>query len=413
MLTRRIASALASSRGLFVTAVLAGAVSGLGFLGIAEANHIVSAQFRDADGLVVGNEVRVAGVTAGSVKSIQITVDPNSGQQFAAVQMSIDSSQWPLHQGTTIAVKPKGVLSNVFVDLQPGPQGNPSLGDKPFFALDQTRSPVGLDELSNLFDPSVRDSIRTQLQEGVLALGGNGALDLNQTIFYANPLTKSAVPVTDVLAQRSPQLDKLNFEFDTISAEIAREDSNLRPLIVNLNTLLGALAAREADLQGTLDQAAGFFTKLDTALFSVTQPDPRNANSESDLARFFDQGPQALSCAAAVSTYFTPLIQQVNPHIESLDVLLGEFVTATGYNSAQPPPGLPGQQSTQSAPIDTLRVDASLPPQNDPSTGSGGLGAEHKPGFLEGKPLGFPSNIAVPGFANSCAAPPALAGVTP
>ena len=408
MLTRRIASALASSRGLFLTAVLAGSITGLGFLGIAESNHVVTAQFRDADGLVVGNEVRVAGVTAGSVKSIRVTVDPTSGQQYAEVQMQVDSAQWPLHQGTSVAVKPKGVLSNVFVDLQPGPVGNPRLGDQPFFALNKTQSPVGLDELSNVFDPSVRDSIRTQLQEGVLALGGDGASNLNQTLFYANPLTRDAIPVTYVLAQRSPQLDKLNFEFNTISAEIAREDSHLRPLIINLNTLLAALAARETDLQGTLDNAAGFFTKLDTALASVTTPDPKNANNESDLARFFEQGPQALSCAATISTYFTPLVQQVNPHIQSLDVLLGEFVTATGYNSASPAPG-----SGQIAPVDTLRVDATLPPQNDPVTGNGGLSQEHGGSFLEGKPLGFPATISVPNFSNTCAAPAALAGVTP
>jgi ABC-type transporter Mla subunit MlaD len=307
-----------------------------------------------------------------------------------------------------VAVKPKGVLSNVFVDLQPGPRGNPPLGNQPFFALDQTQSPVGLDELSNLFDPSVRDSIRTQLQEGVLALGGDGASNLNQTLYYANPLTRDAIPVTYVLAQRSPQLDKLNFEFNTISAEIAKEDANLRPLIVNLNTLLAALAARETDLQGTLDNAAGFFTKLDTALASVTVPDPKNADSMSDLARFFSQGPQALSCAATISTYFTPLVQQVNPHISSLDVLLGEFVTATGYNSAQPPPG-----SSQKAAVDTLRVDATLPPQNDGATGNGGLKQEHGGSFLEGTPLGFPATISVPNFSNTCAAPAALAGVTP
>ena len=54
---------------------------------------------------------------------------------------------------------------------------------------------------------------------------------------------------------RSPQLDNLNYEFDTITAELAREDSNLRPLIANLDTTLGALAVKESALQGTLVHA--------------------------------------------------------------------------------------------------------------------------------------------------------------
>ena len=235
-MTRRITAALASSRGLFLSALLAGGVFGGGFLGVGGSSHIVTAQFRDADGLVLGNEVRVAGVAAGSVTSIAIRADPSNGQYFAQVDMSIDATQWPLHQGTTVAVKPKGVLSNVFVELDPGPMGNTSLGDHPFFPVNQTQSPVSLNELNNVFTQSVRESIRTQLQEGVLAFGGTGAPDLNGTLSNANPLTLDAIPVTSVLATRSPQLDELNFEFDTISGNLAREDANLRPLIVNLDT---------------------------------------------------------------------------------------------------------------------------------------------------------------------------------
>ena len=101
----------------------------------------------------------------------------------------------------------------MYVDLDPGPSSNPPLGDHPFFTVGQTSSPVNLDALTNVFTGDVREAIRTQLQEGVLAFGGTGASDLNQTLVNANPLTLDLVPVTDVLATRSPQLDNLNNEF--------------------------------------------------------------------------------------------------------------------------------------------------------------------------------------------------------
>ena len=388
--TSRATAVLASWRGLFAIALLAGSLTGLGVLGAGGSNHTVTARFRDADGLVVGNEVRVAGVSAGSVQAIVVAVDAVTRRQYAQVDMQLDAAPWPLHEGTTIAVKPKGVLSNVFVDLQPGPAAGPSLGEHPFFSLDRTQSPVNLDELSNVFDPSVRAAIRTQLQEGVLALGGNGAIDLSQTIHYLNPLTSDAVPITAVLATRAPQLDRLNFEFDTISGDLAREDANLRPLISNLNTTLRALAVREADLQGTLVRAASVFTSLDRALAGVTAPDPKNPGSQSDLARFFQNGPGSLSCAAAVSTFFTPLVRQVNPHVISLDALLGEFVTATGYNA-----------STQSQ-NDALRIDPTLPPSGYAYQPSGGLSREHGAGYLQQAPLQFPGSLTVPGFAAAC-----------
>ena len=283
------------------------------------------------------------------------------------------------------------MLSNVFVDVHPGPGGGPSLGDHPFFDVSQTTSPVSLDELSNVFTPNVREAIRTQLQEGVLALGGQGAAQLSQTIAYANPLTRDAIPLADILAARSPELDRLNFEFDTISGDIAREDAHLRPLLTDLNATLAALATRELDLQGTLTRAASVFASLDSALAPLTAADAKNPGSQSDLARFFAIGPQALSCAAAVSTFFTPLIQAVNPHVVSLDALLGEFVTATGYNA-----------NTQNS-NDALRIDPTLPPSSYTYSESGGLSREHNAGgYTQAPPLQFPSSLTVPHLAAPC-----------
>src|SRR6202035_2171244 len=138
------------------------------------------------------------------------------------------------------------------VEVDPGPASNPSLGDSPFFAVAQTQSPVNFDQLTNVFTSDVRAAIRTQLQQGVIGLGGGGAANLNSTIVNVNPLTLDAISITDVLATRSPQLDSLNSEFNTITGELAREDANLRPLIANLDTTVNAIATHEADLQGTL-----------------------------------------------------------------------------------------------------------------------------------------------------------------
>jgi len=242
---------------------------------------------------------------------------------------------------------------------------------------------VGLDELSNVFTPSVRESIRTQLQEGVLALGGAGAPDLNQTIYYANPLTRDAIPLTSVLASDAPQLSRLNFEFATVSGDLAREDSNLRPLIVNANTLLGALAAREVALQGTIDQGAATFSSLNQTLSSPV--------TITDLQNFFKEGQAALTCAYAAASYLAPLISSVNPDVADLDVLLREFVTATGYNSGtKPPPSTSG--------VDTTRVNTWL---GAGGTAGGGLAKEHA---SEGNPSASDSlhPIGMP-LADGCA----------
>jgi ABC-type transporter Mla subunit MlaD len=382
-LTRRITHAMASSKALFVVAVLSGSLTGLGFLGIGETSHTFTARFRDIDGLVVGNELRVAGVDAGQVTAVVVGLDTQTGQQYAQVQAQVGSAFWPLHQGTTLAVKPKGVLSNVFLELIPGPSTTPSLGNNPFFGLNQTQSPVNLDELSNLFDPSVRASIRTQLQEGVLAFGGVGATNLNQTLLYADPLTRDAVPITEVLATDSPQLDRLNFEFSHISGELAHEDSNLRALIPHLDTTLNALAVQEIHLQGTLVHAAGVLTSLDQTFSS--------AQTQSDLEYLFKSGPNALNCAASLAFYIEPLVANVNPHIPNLDLLLNEFITATGYT---------GTGGVNQSGIDTLRIDPTLPPNSgskvETATESGGLALEHHTSAYQPPLLPLSANPQLP-----------------
>ncbi|MDQ6846908.1 MAG: MlaD family protein [Candidatus Dormibacteraeota bacterium] len=355
----RIVRALASSKGLFAAAVLAGVVSGLG-LAFGNSSHTVIAQFSNVNGLVGGNEVRIGGIEVGSVQSLQVSADAQTGQQSAVVSFTVDSEHWPLREGTTVAVRPKGVLSNVYVAVDPGSPQAPSLGDNPRFDVNHTSSPVNLDELSNIFDPSVRTSIRTQLQEGVIVFGGTGISDFNQTIANLNPLTADAVPITSVLGQRSPELDRLNFEFNKISGDLAREDNNLRGLIVNGEQFLGVLASHQVSLQGTLLHAAGTLTSLDQGL----------KGEESNLASIFQKGPNALNQAKTSADLLAPLISRVDPYIADLDVLLHEFITATGYVKS-------GTNNAWGFPLDNLRVDGSLPPSDRSANACGGTPENH------------------------------------
>jgi hypothetical protein len=212
-----------------------------------------------------------------------------------------------------------------------------------------------------------------------------------------------------VLATRSPQLDNLNFEFDTISGDLAREDANLRPWITSLDTTMGALAVRQADLQGTLVHAASVFGDLSQALSGST--------TQADLARIFQQGPQALSCASAIANYITPLVTAVNPYISftapySLDTLLSDFVTASGYNTLT-------ERGTTVSSGDALRVLPSstdtAPPPLDVFHDAGGLTLAHA-GYTNAQLNGSPVYAEQPPLTGAsthptisgCAPPPGL-----
>ncbi|HXA28018.1 MAG TPA: MlaD family protein [Candidatus Angelobacter sp.] len=340
--TGRITAVLLSSRTLMLLALGAAAAAGVAFLG-GGSGHQVVAQFTDADGLVAGNEIRVAGLqTGGTVDSVAVQV--LDGKQVAVAVLNIDDSHWPLHQGTTMAVRPKGVLSNVYVAMAPGSSSAPVLDASHVFTTKETSSPIQLDAFSNLFTQDVRESIRTQIQEGVVAFGGAGADNTNGLLQNLNPLTASLSPFTAVLAQRSPELDRLNGEFDTITAELAREDGNLRGLIENGNTFLHAIAVNATSLQGTLVHASGTLGSLDAAL----------KGEESNLAAIFRKGPSQLDASANLADNTNPVVSFINPRVKDLDALLNYFLSATGYQT-------PVNPQQQSGPVVlNSRIDASL-----------------------------------------------------
>jgi len=339
----RLTSVLLSSRALALGALAAGAVAGSAFLS-GGSSHQVTAQFADADGLVSGNEIRVAGIPAGSVDSVQVQVDSATGKQYADVTLDIDDAHWPLHKGTQFAVRPKGVLSNMFVAFTPGAGKNPTLDSGHVFSLAETSSPVNLDEFSNLFTADVRQSLRTQIEEGVVAFGGTGAQNTNELLHYANPLSADLDPVTAVLAARSPELDRLNSEWDKLSGELASEDANLRGLINNGNTFLQAIATHSTSLQGTLVHAAGTLTSLDQTL----------KGEEGNLAAIFRKSPTSFDKQVASDQAIVPVLQFVNPFVDDLNKLLNNLVSVSGWANGNYS-GPHGTSYTQD-----FRVDASL-----------------------------------------------------
>ena len=123
----RIVRLLASSKALFVAAVITGAISGLG-LSFGSGTHTVIAQFTNVNGLISGNEVRIGGIEVGTCPVARRARTLRPGEQYAQVAFTVDNAHWPLRQGTPVAVRPKGVLSNVYVDVEPGLAQRPVAG---------------------------------------------------------------------------------------------------------------------------------------------------------------------------------------------------------------------------------------------------------------------------------------------
>lgn len=78
-------------------------------------SYEVSAQFRSAEGIVVGSDVRMAGVKVGSVTSVDL--DPAS---YLATAKFLIRDDIKIPDDSEAGVASEGLLGGAFVDLSPG-----------------------------------------------------------------------------------------------------------------------------------------------------------------------------------------------------------------------------------------------------------------------------------------------------
>lgn len=102
----RVAAVVALGAGVLVIALV--------LLGGGD-TYKVNAQFENASQLVNGNQVKVAGVPAGTINGISLGEDGT-----AIVEMEVDSDYAPLHEGTVATIRSQSLsgIANRFISLQ-------------------------------------------------------------------------------------------------------------------------------------------------------------------------------------------------------------------------------------------------------------------------------------------------------
>jgi phospholipid/cholesterol/gamma-HCH transport system substrate-binding protein len=212
-----------------------------------------------ADGLYPGSDVLIAGARAGSVQELRL-----DGQR-ALVTIVVDDAYAPVHSDATIALRPKSLLGEKYLALDPGHSG--SLDSGTMLRPDQVKPPVDLQDVVNTLDAPTREKLRTL----VIELGGGVAgrsLDINQTISYGSKDINDLAAVTDVLAQRDADLEKVIQGLDTVTAELARSDrrQELGSLIQNSQRLLASLSTQDAQIKKALVESNATLGRTDSAL---------------------------------------------------------------------------------------------------------------------------------------------------
>lgn len=247
--------------------------------------YSLTADFQDASGLVTGDNVLIGPAAVGTVSSIGL-----SGNGEAEVKLSLRGGVGPLHQGTVARIVEDSLsgIASKYVELEPGPNQAPAIGDGGLITDTHTYSEVNIDQLFDTFDPLTRAGLSGFIRGEAASLHGRGQ-QANQALKYLAPGLQSTSQLTAELTRDQPVFDQLVVQGANALSALASRSQQLTQLISNTSAATGAISSQSQALQqalrllpGTLRQGTATFAGLQTTLNAL---DPLVAASKPAVRR--------------------------------------------------------------------------------------------------------------------------------
>ena len=231
--------------------------------------YTLNATFANGVNISTNSPVRIAGVDVGKV--IEVGRDGDNTE----VRFTIEGKGRPIHDDAFATIRPRIFLEgNFFVELDPGSPSAPELDSDATIPVSRTSTGVQLDEILTALQSPVRADLSRLLGSFGTALnrqptpaedatqlpevkGKTGAEGLNGALLYGGPAGRYAAQVTNAfLGTETGDLSRLVAGAGRTFGALARREADLQGLIVNFNTFTGALAAQSSNLSATVRELA-------------------------------------------------------------------------------------------------------------------------------------------------------------
>jgi virulence factor Mce-like protein len=173
----------------------------------------------EASGLQPSNQVRIGGTRVGLVSSLSPYQDPATGRITAIANLKLEKSVEPLPADTKAIVLSVSAIGLKYLELEKGTSSR-TLKAGGEIPVSQSREPVDIDQLFNMFDEKTRTANQINLNNFGDGLAGRG-LGLNNTISTLRPLVTNAIPVLHNLAAPATGLRELFKALDAVASQSA------------------------------------------------------------------------------------------------------------------------------------------------------------------------------------------------
>lgn len=277
---------------------------------------------RDATGVVKGvDEVRVLGIPAGRISKIEL----EGGRPV--ITADFDEDYGPIYRDAKAVLRPVTALQDMYLDItDPGTPKAGRLGEDEVLPAGQTTTSVNAADVLNVFRVDVRTRLQALLANLGLGLEDNGA-KLRAAFEEIVPLLESANEMAKQLAASKPLTQRLVHNSAVLTEELGRSQRQLRALVRDGATTMGALQASSGDLDATLRGIPPALEELDTSFAAVQEvlgdvdaavgslrPVARKLSpSLASLRKLSDTASPAVRALQTPVRRLTPLVRDLEP----------------------------------------------------------------------------------------------------
>jgi virulence factor Mce-like protein len=194
-----------------------------------------------ASGLQKSNQVRIAGTRVGVIDSMSARQDPRTGRVFAIASLKLEKKVEPLPADTRAVVQSVSTIGLKYLELEEGTAGQ-TLKAGATIPVAQTREPVDIDQLFNMFDRPTRTALKIDTNNFGNGVAGRG-LGLNNTISELRPLVTNAIPVLNNLASPQTALRELFIALERASGQAAPVTNQQAAFWADQDTFFAAWAS--------------------------------------------------------------------------------------------------------------------------------------------------------------------------
>jgi len=222
------------------------------------------AELDNAFGIVVGGDLKIAGVRAGKITDLDLDVATNRAiVEFEVTETGFGS----LRSDVTCEARPQSLIGEYFLDCLPGTAADEFPQDATI-PVGKTSSTVPGDLVNNVMRRPYRERLAIILGELGAGVAGNGQ-NLNDAIRRASPALRETDKVLRTLAKQNRVLADLARDADAVIGDLAANKKDVGRFVDEARDTAVASAERRDDIAAGFRKLPAFLAELQPTMAAL------------------------------------------------------------------------------------------------------------------------------------------------